>query len=126
VAVGKNIRQTVTEVLGPPTPDDKTLIEQQFVHLNAALQSLSSTLDPTRAQLAQFQLPLLQGELTKIEEAETPSTHTIISVGDWLLDNLPELGEALGALFALPAVGRVLGKAGETAVKWVQQRFGCT
>jgi len=45
-------------------------------------------------------------------------------MGDWLLDNLPAIGEALGTLFALPAVGRVVGKAGEAAVKWVQQRFG--
>ena len=44
-------------------------------------------------------------------------------MGDWLLDNLPAIGEALGALFALPAVGRVVGKAGEGAVKWVTQRF---
>lgn len=124
VAVGKNITQTVTEILGPPTPDDKALIEQQFVQISAALQGLQSKLDPTKAQLAQFQLPLLQGELTKTGEAETPSANTITTVGDWLLDNLPELGQALGSLFALPAVGRVIGKAGDAAVKWTVERFG--
>jgi len=44
-------------------------------------------------------------------------------MGDWLLDNLPAISEALGALFALPAVGRVVGKAGEGTVKWVTQRL---
>jgi hypothetical protein len=124
VAVGKNITQAVTEVLGPPTPDDKKLIEQQFTQITTAFQGLQSKLDPTKAQFAQFQLLLLQGELAKTGEAETPSDSTITKVGNWLLDNLPELGQALGSLFALPAVGRVIGKAGEVAVKWVLQRFG--
>ena len=45
-------------------------------------------------------------------------------MGDWLLNNLPALAGPLATLFALPAVGRVLGRAGEPAVKWVQQHFG--
>jgi len=57
------------------------------------------------------------------QESTLYNTSTIIKMGDWLLDNLPAIGEALGSLFALPAIGRVVGKAGEAAVRWVTQRF---
>jgi hypothetical protein len=69
-------------------------------------------------------LPLLEGELTKVEEGETPSGKTIVTIGDWLLDNVPEIVEALARLFATPAVGKVMGRAGEETVNWVRQRFG--
>ena len=95
-----------------------------MAQVNAVLTGMQGQLDAGTAQMAQFQLQLLQGELTKTAKDETPSASTIILIGDWLLNNLPALGEALGSLFALPAVGRVIGKAGETAVQWVQQRFG--
>jgi len=70
-----------------------------------------------------MRIELLQEELTRGDN-ETPNAGTITSMGDWLLTNLPTLSSALGALFALPAAGRVLARAGEPAVKWVQQRFG--
>ena len=57
-------------------------------------------------------------------ENETPSASTITQIGDWLLDNLPELAETLAGLFATPAVGRVVGRAGESAVSWLRKRFG--
>jgi len=74
--------------------------------------------------MAEFQLKLLQGELTKIDKDETPSASTITQVGDWLLDNIPSIAETLTGFFATPAVGKVVGKAGEAAIKWVKQRFG--
>jgi hypothetical protein len=41
-----------------------------------------------------------------------------------LLDSVPQIAEVLTSLFATPAVGKVVGKAGEVAVGWVKQRFG--
>ena len=120
VAAGKNITQTVTEMLGPRTPDDKTQIEQGFAKLLDALARLQ--LDEAAADRAKTRIEILQEELGKADD-DVPSASTIARMGDWLLDNLPAIGEELGALFALPAVGRVVGKAGEGTVKWVTQRL---
>lgn len=124
VAVGKNITQTVYEMLGEPTPDDKEIIGQQLAGVEAALAAKQGQIDGMKAQMAQFQLQLLRGELSKVDESETPSASTITQIGDWLLDNLPELAGALTGLFATPAVGRVVGRAGESAVAWLRKRFG--
>ena len=124
VAIGKNITQTVYDVLGAPTPDDKQVIEQKLSEAMTTVQDLQKQLDAQTAAMAEFQLKLLQGELAKTEEGETPSASTITQVGDWLLDNVPQIAEILVGLFATPAVGRVVGKAGEVAVGWAKKRFG--
>lgn len=124
VAVGKNITQIVHEALGEPAADDKAIIAERFARLSAELRGLETRSDAPTAQMAQFQVKLLEGELSKTGEAETPSGNTITMAGDWLLDNVPEMAEVLASLFATPAVGRVLGKAGEIAVQWVKRRFG--
>lgn len=122
IAVGKDIRQTITETVGPPTPDDKKSIEAQFQRVLDVLNA--STIDPRKAGRAEGNLESLKEELTKTGADETPNANTITRVGDWLLDNVPELVQALTELFGLPAVGRVLGKAGESAVAWLRKRFG--
>jgi hypothetical protein len=122
VAIGKN--QAVYGTLGEPMPSDKQVIEEHFAKVAAALQKLQGQLDANTAKMAEFQLKLLQGELTKTDKDETPSASTIIQVGDWLLDSIPSIAETLTSLFATPAVGKVVGKAGEAAIKWVKQRFG--
>jgi hypothetical protein len=124
VAAGKNVTQTIYGMLGEPQPDDRQVIDRKFTEVSQALQVTRGQLDATMAQMAEVQLKLLQGELAKTEEEETPSANTITMVGDWLLDNVPTLVEALTSLFATPAVGRVMGKAGEAAVKWVRERLG--
>ena len=124
VAIGKNITQTVYDVLGAPTPDDRQIIGQKLSEAMTTVQGFQEQLDAQTAAIAEFQLKLLQGELTKTEEGETPSASTITQVGDWLLDNVPQIAEILTSLFATPAVGRVVGKAGEVAVSWVKKRFG--
>jgi hypothetical protein len=123
VAVGKNITQTLYDVLGEPTANDKQVIEQKLAEVTAVIQNARGQIEATMASMAEFQLKLLQGELTKIEEAEIPSARTIIQVGDWLLDNVPQLAPTLASLFGTPAVGKVMAKAGEEAVSWVKQRF---
>jgi hypothetical protein len=124
VAVGKNITQTIYAMLGEPEPDDREVIEQKLGDLKKTLQASSSQLDAAIAQMADMQLKLLHGELVKTGDNETPSANTITTIGDWLLDNVPTIVEALVDLFATPAVGRVVGKAGEEAVKWVKNRLG--
>jgi hypothetical protein len=124
VAVGKNITQTVYTVLGAPTPNDKQIVEQKMAEVATALQGVKTDLDATRAAMADFQLKLLGSELAKTEEEETPSASTIVQIGDWLLDNVPQIAEVITGLFATPAVGRVVGKAGEVAVAWLKKRFG--
>jgi hypothetical protein len=124
VAIGKNITQAIYDTLGEPTPDDKQVVEQKLSEVTAALQEVRGQLDTATANMAEFQVKLLQGELTKTEEGEMPSASTITQVGDWLLDSIPQIAEILTGLFATPAVGKVVGKAGEVAVRWVKKRFG--
>ncbi len=102
VAVGKNIRQVITEVLGEPQPDDKAIIQSQLAQVKSALDSPTGPTDAMTLQMANFQLKLLGGELTKTGEEETPSASTITQVGDWLLDSLPQIAEVLTSLFATP------------------------
>ena len=124
VAVGKNITLSVYDVLGAPTPDDKQIIDQSMAAVITALQQMQGQLDANTAKMAEFQLKLLHSELAKTEKDEKPSASTITQVGDWLLDSVPQIAEPLTSLFATPAVGKVMGKAGEIAIDWVRQRFG--
>lgn len=124
VAIGKNISQVLYDMLGEPTPDDRQIIEEKLSEVGAALQEIGGQLNAMTTNMAEFQLKLLRGELTKTEEGEMPSASTISQVGDWLLDNIPDIAEVLTSLFATPAVGKVVGKAGEVAVKWVKKRLG--
>jgi len=124
IAVGKNIQQTIISSLGAPTPSDKQLIEQKFAELNTTLSKPNAPIEPATKKIAEFQIKLLQGELTKTDPKDIPSASTITQVGDWLFDNVPSMAEAVVGLFATPAVGKVVGKAGEVAVKWVKERIG--
>jgi hypothetical protein len=124
VAVGKNITQTLYDMLGEPLPGDKQIIDQRMTAVMAALGQMQGQLDANTAKMAEFQLKLLHGELVKTEKDDKPSASTITQVGDWLLDNVPEIAGTLTSLFATPAVGKIVGMAGEIAVKWVKQRFG--
>ncbi len=118
VAVGKNITQQINS---PPTPAELHALEQQFTKLATLLKQ--SNIDPRTAGRAEAQLETLQAELNKTESGETPSGSTIQRVGDWLLDNVPELTQAITELFGLPAVGKILNKAGGAVVDWWRERF---
>jgi hypothetical protein len=124
VAVGKGITQQVTQLLGPPAPDDRQIILQKLSEIDAALAAQPSVADAGRLEVAKLQLQLLRGELAKTAEGETPSASAITLAGSWLLDNLPSMRSALAHLFATPAAGRVLAKAGEDAVTWAKERLG--
>lgn len=120
VAIGKNITQ---QNLGAPTTDDKAEIEAQLAQVLATFAHLQSQLDAGQISMIQFQLQLLQGELTKTGAHETPSASTVIQVGDALLDNVPALVPVLRTLFTLSAVVKLLAQAGPTALAWQQRRF---
>jgi hypothetical protein len=118
------IGKDVSIVLGESTPDDRQVVEAKLAETSAAVQRLRAQLEPDIAMMVDFQLKLLGGELTKTADGQAPSANTIIQVGDWLLDNVPQAVSALVGLFAAPAVGRVVTKAGSEAVDWVRARFG--
>jgi hypothetical protein len=117
VAVGKNIQQTIYETVGEPMPDDKAVIQEQ-------LAAFKRSLDESHLPVAQFPIQMLEAELTKTGDDEAPSGSVIMQAGDFLIDNLPDIAEALSTLFAVPAVGRVLGKAGQETINWLRERFG--
>jgi hypothetical protein len=123
VAIGKNIRQQIRKTLGVPGPGDRLTIDEEIAALRAELNQLAVQLDETTARMAEFQLELLKGELTKTDPGDTPSANTITQVGDWLLDNVPDIAELLAGFFATPAVGKVVGKAGGEAIAWARSRF---
>ncbi len=124
VAIGKGITQQIGDALGPPTPSDNEVVQQGLAAVAAALAQARPALDGPTAMMAEFQLKLLGGELGKTEDGETPSANTITQVGDWLLANVAPLSSPLKTLFAQPAVGRVLVKAGASATTWARDRFG--
>lgn len=122
VAVGKTISQQVTEGPAAPTPDDLPLITAALNQVASALTTLA--LDENRRGRAEQALEDLQTELTKSAPEEEPDGKTIVKMGERLLELAPPLIEALAALFATPAVAKVLGKAGAAALTWVKKRFG--
>ncbi|HLZ06976.1 MAG TPA: hypothetical protein VKT80_00150 [Chloroflexota bacterium] len=126
VAVGKQIQQNVDSSLGPMTHADEATIEQRLAELEKAVQAALPKLDPGRAARAPDQLAALKDELTKTGDGEVPSGTAIVRVGNWLLDNIPDIAGAVTGLFTTPAVGKIVGKAGDVAVDWARNRFGQT
>ena len=118
------IGKEITIILGKPSADDGQSIEKQFAQTEASLRRLGTELDPQVTMMAEFQLKLLRGELVKAGDGSKPSANTIVQVGDWLLDNVPQLTGGIQQLFAAPAVGRAMGEAGDEAVEWAKNRFG--
>jgi hypothetical protein len=123
VAIGKNITQLVYETLGQPTPDDRHIIEQQLEQARETLERSAGEIGQGAVTLAKGILDQMGKELLKTGEGQKPDAATITQMGDLLLSSVPPMAEALAGLFATPAVGRVVGKAGEAAVKWVKERF---
>lgn len=116
IAIGKNIQQSIVEVVGESTPNDGMLIQQ-------ALAELRENLDDSQMQQAQFPLQLLETELLKTDENEQPSGSAIMQAGDFLLTNVPNIGDPLASLFAQDAVARAVGQSGQDTVTWLQERF---
>jgi hypothetical protein len=121
VAVGKGINQQIGQVMGSPKAEDAEIIQGALSQIAARL--VQADVDPRRAGRAEIHLEMLQEELTKVSADAKPNAEQIQKSGDWLVENIPEITQALAELFGLPAVGRVLGKAGAAAVEWAQRRW---
>ncbi|HMO86994.1 MAG TPA: hypothetical protein PKC18_18965 [Lacipirellulaceae bacterium] len=105
-----------------PTTADRAAIEQQIGQLLFAVRTLRGHMDAARIQMAELQLKLLQGELTK-DAGQPPDAATVIGAGDWLLANAPDIAEPLARFFTVPAVQRQLTRAGAEAARWGQRLF---
>ncbi len=124
IAVGKHIQQIITSGAEVDLDADRRAIEALLARLERDLSNGTSRIDGATVTMATFQLRLLAGELDKIGTRATPSASTISQVGDWLVDNVPPLQDALAALFTAPAVLRVLHQADPPLDAWLQRRFG--
>ena len=120
------IGKEITIILGEPKLSDERSIGDSLAETEAALRRLEGDLEPQIMMMSEFQMRLLRGELAKVGDSDRPSANTIVQVGDWLLDNVPQLGVDLQRLFATPAVGRLLGRAGDETVVWAKERFGAS
>jgi hypothetical protein len=123
VAIGKNITQLVYDTLGEPAADDHKMIEEELTRTRSSLASLTEGMGSSTAAMAQGIFAQIEAELLKTGEDEKPNAAVLTQMGDLLLNSIPPMAEVLAGLFATPAVGRVVGKAGEAAVKWVRGRF---
>jgi hypothetical protein len=120
VVAGKSIVQTLNDVLGKPTPTDLKEIQGEINQLRQKIQA-SSASEAVKA-VAEYNVQLLEKELTKAEKL--PEQSIVQQAGEWLLDNLPDVLEAVVSLFASPAVGRVVAKGGESMIKWIKDKLG--
>jgi hypothetical protein len=123
VAIGKNITQLVYESLGVPAAGDRQAIEAELARVRAALLKQAGELGGGAAGMVENIFGQMEKELLKTGPQEEPDPAIITQMGDLLLNSLPHAAEPLTGLFATPAVGRVVGKAGKAAVKWVRERF---
>jgi hypothetical protein len=115
-AAGKDIRQSSGSA-GAGSPDT---LPQRLLELNAALQAARAQVDPSKLALAEFQLQLLQNELTKVDG--TPSGSSITTAADGLLAIVPALRGPLTAVMSTPAARTRLKQAG--VEPWARERFG--
>ena len=124
VAIGKTVTQTNVNVRGDAGPDDDQVLEKKLADLAAAFERVRAQAGAATGAMFDFQINLLRGELSKTKEGQFPSAGVIIQVGEWMLDNAPQIKPALAGLFATPAANQVVNKAGEGAAAWVKARLG--
>jgi CHAT domain-containing protein len=123
VAIGKNITQAVYETLGQPGAGDHEQIEAELSQTRTALARLAGEMGQGADAMVQGIFGRMESELLKTGPDETPDASVITQMGDLLLNSVPHVAEVLASLFATPAVGRVVGKAGAMAVNWVREHF---
>ena len=122
VAAGKDVRLVTYEVLEKATGEDYHAVETSLAELRAQLAKVEG-LELAQRVLAEDRVQtLLKEELTS--QDKLPEVSRVSKAVDWLLDNIPDIAEALLSLFASPAVGRIIGKAGAAGIEWAQKRFG--
>jgi hypothetical protein len=120
IAAGKDVR-LIREVLGEPADVDYQAIEAALADLRARLSKMEG-LESAQRVLAEDRVQTLEEELAN--QDQPPDISRVSRATDWLLDNIPDIAEALLSFFASPAVGRIIGKAGSAGIEWVRRRFG--
>lgn len=113
VAAGRNISQSQGGA-----QNDAADLAQKILDLKHNLRDAQAQLDASNVALANFQLQLLETELT----GSAPSGGTIMTAADGLAAIAPMLVPSLGALFHTAAAQRIVQQAG--IGDWAKKRFG--
>lgn len=119
-AIGVNNLQQMTHT--PPEWDD---VEQRTLQTQlAALEAKLTTLHLSERAIndAKYNLQQVKAELTQTQGA--PDIQNLRMAVDWLAHYVPELLTELKNLFAQPRVKRIFTIAGDSAIEWLQDRFG--
>jgi hypothetical protein len=116
-AIGKNIVQ-VADVLGKPQPGDGEEVAKAVQQLRAEFERLAPQLSERSRHVGADKIDTIEQELTKPDGS--PSGDLLRAAGDWLVDNIPEIGSALLAVFLPEPVGRLIVSAGSATVEWIK------
>lgn len=118
VAIGKNIHQVITQVLGAQRPDDAAEVRRGLAELRREFDRLTPLLTEKQKYLGADKLQTIESELQK--EDQPPSGDLIRSAGSWLVEQIPQMGQALISLFLPESVGRVLANSGSAVIEWIR------
>jgi hypothetical protein len=116
-AIGKNIVQ-VADILGKPQSGDVEEVAKAVERLRAEFQELAPRLSEGKRYVAVDKIDMIEQELTKKDGS--PSGDLIRAAGDWLIDNIPEIGSPLLSIFLPEPAGRILASAGAATIEWVK------
>ena len=103
--------------------EDTGWFEQQGAQLLFALTTLRGRVEGMRLSMAELQLKLLQGELTKSAQGQRPAAEAIMSSVEWLLAHVPDLSVPLLRFLKAPATRRVIDQAGKETAEWARRRL---
>jgi len=120
VAIGKDIKQTITQARTELSAAERSEIARLMAELKGQLASLD-ILEGKKLVGQEF-VGQLEHELTRTDRP--PDGSTIKVVGDWLLENIPALAGTITGVFVNPVVGKAVKAAGGIAAEWVARRFG--
>jgi hypothetical protein len=113
-AIGENI----TQILGKPQPGDTEEVAKAVQQLRNEFQKVAPQLSEGKRYVAEDKINTIEQELKKKDGS--PSGDLIRAAGDWLVDNIPELGSALLSTFIPEPVGRILLTAGTATIHWIK------
>ena len=119
VAAGKNVTQTINQAVGQPQADDQEQIAKALMEFKDAFSKLEPTLNDMQKYVGQDKINTLEKQLSQKEG--DPSGDLIREAGNWLLENIPDISEALLSLFLPAPVGRIIARTGERTVKWLKE-----
>jgi hypothetical protein len=116
-AIGKNIVQ-VADVFEKPQAGDTEEVAKAIQQLRDEFQKLAPQLSEGKRSVAEDKIDTIEEQLKKKEGP--PSGDLIRAAGDWLVDNIPQLGGALLSTFIPEPVGRIILTAGTATIKWIK------